>query len=259
MKDQMGREVEVPTQVRRIISLVPSQTELLNYLGLDDQIVGITKFCIHPEHIFRTKTRVGGTKQLRMEQIAALQPDLIIGNKEENEQGQIEVLMSKYPVWMSDIKSLADAYQMMEMLGSALNRRKETQDLLLNLQNRFSNLDEVISDQPIKRVAYFIWRNPWMVAGSDTFIDSMLEAGGFVNVFKEQTRYPQIQLRDLTDLNLDGILLSSEPYPFKEQHIKELADVCGSKVELVDGELFSWYGPRLLGSADELIRVHGLL
>jgi len=254
----MGREVDVPDQVRRIVSLVPSQTELLSYLGLDDRIVGITKFCVHPEHIYKTKTRIGGTKQLHLDRIAALEPDLIIGNKEENDKGQIEALMADYPVWMSDIKTLDDAYQMIMLLGSAVHRRNQAAGLLLELQTSFVNLEELLAGESVKRVAYFIWRDPWMVAGGDTFIDSMLEVGAFENVFRDRPRYPEVRLEELAELQLDAVLLSSEPYPFKEQHIAELRAVCGCGVHLVDGELFSWYGPRLLGAAGELVRVRGL-
>jgi len=257
--DQMGREVAVPDQIHRIVSLVPSQTELLSYLGLDDKIVGITKFCVHPEHIYRTKTRVGGTKQINLEQIATLQPDLIIGNKEENDQTQIEALMCEYPVWMSDIKTLDDAYQMIGMLGAVVQKQKEAATLLVALKTRFNKLTNGLVGQAPKRIAYFIWKDPWMVAGGNTFIDSMLEAGGFENAFKDQSRYPEVTLSDLGESQLDGVLLSSEPYPFKDKHIQELKAVCNCDVALADGELFSWYGPRLLGSTEELIRVRGLL
>lgn len=258
MKDQMGRQVTIPNKISRIVSLVPSQTELLSYLGLDDQLVGITKFCIHPEHIFRSKTRIGGTKQLKLEQIAALQPDLIIGNKEENEKRQIEALMADFPVWMSDIKTLEDSFQMIEMLGTAVNRSNEAAQLVIDLQTKFTNLKELLIGESRKQVAYFIWRDPWMVAGRETFIDSMLEVGGMDNVFKDRPRYPEVQLEELAELGLDAILLSSEPYPFKEKHIDELKAVCGCSVALVDGELFSWYGPRLFGSVEEILRVREL-
>ena len=115
--DMTGRRIHLPPIPQRIISLVPSQTELLYDLGLQDRVVGITKFCVHPNIWFRTKTRVGGTKQLHPKIINDLHPDLIIANKEENDKEQIEALSQKYPVWISDIKSLQDALCMIESIG----------------------------------------------------------------------------------------------------------------------------------------------
>ena len=110
--DQTGRSITIPDSPKRIISIVPSQTELLFDLGLSDEVIGITKFCVHPEEWFRKKTRVGGTKQLNMETIRSLQPDLIVANKEENEQVQVEDIAKEFPVWISDIKTLSDAKRM---------------------------------------------------------------------------------------------------------------------------------------------------
>src|SRR4051812_11307667 len=115
--DQMGNAVELEGPPSRIVSLVPSQTELLFYLGLDKEVAGITKFCIHPAEMFHSKPRVGGTKKYDFEKIRQLAPDLIIGNKEENEQKQVEELQKLYPVWMSDIRNLADALQMIRSVG----------------------------------------------------------------------------------------------------------------------------------------------
>src|ERR1700741_1030662 len=116
--DQMNREIELKGSPKRIISLVPSQTELLWHLGLREELVGITKFCVHPEEMFHTKPRVGGTKKFDLKKIAELKPDLIIGNKEENEQVQIEELMKQYPVWMSDITNLDQALDMISRVGA---------------------------------------------------------------------------------------------------------------------------------------------
>ncbi len=247
--DQMGRRVEIPSSPKRIISLVPSQTELLFELGLEYKVQGITKFCVHPEQYFKEKTKIGGTKNFNFERIEALEPDLIIGNKEENYQEGIEQLAQKYPVWMSDITEIEDAWEMMTSIGNITQRSQEADRLVGELKETFSAYSDWLHGflpQPIK-VAYFIWRKPWMVAGGDTFIDKMLQKAGFENVFGHLSRYPEIDLGDLQVQEPEWILLSSEPYPFKEEkHFAEIKEIYPkAKIKLVDGELFSWYGSRL--------------
>jgi len=158
----MGRTVEIPFPPRRIISLVPSQTELLADLGLHEEVAGITKFCIRPEEWFRTKTRVGGTKQLHLDRIEALQPDLIIGNKEENERGQIEALMEKYPVWMSDIKTLSDACAMITQIGELCDKKEGAESIAEEIRKRFNDFRsaQLQNAKPKLKAAYFIWRKP---------------------------------------------------------------------------------------------------
>ena len=241
----MGRSFVVPKVPLRIVSLVPSQTELLYDLGLEDRVVGITKFCIHPEDWFRGKERVGGTKKLHLDRIAALNPDLIIGNKEENERSQIEELSASYPVWMSDIQDLEDAYNMMLRIGKLTQTGGKAQSMVRQLRIDFDDLSPSKTPQ---KVAYFIWRNPWMVAGHSTFINHLLKQCGWKNVFSDTDgRYPIAEAETIAAKQPDLVLLSSEPYPFKEQHIAELQHLCPqAKIALVDGELFSWYGSRLL-------------
>ncbi len=247
--DQLQRNLDVnPYPPQRIISLVPSQTELLHYLGLEDQVVGITKFCIHPDHWFRSKTRVGGTKQLNLDRIQSLQPDLIIGNKEENDKDQIKALMEQYPVWMSNIHKLNDAFEMILEIGRLTATTSRAAPLIQELKSRFVKLT-IPPKRP--KVAYFIWRRPFMVAANQTFIHEMILAAGFQNAFEHKTRYPEIRLQELTSMDIDYILLSSEPYPFKGQHFEEFKPFCQQAViKIVDGELFSWYGSRLLYSTD---------
>jgi ABC-type Fe3+-hydroxamate transport system substrate-binding protein len=251
--DQLNRRIDLPSQPKRIISLVPSQTELLYDLGLRDEIVGITKFCIHPQEWFRTKTRVGGTKKYDFEKIKALKPDLIIGNKEENQQEQIEELMKLYNVWMSDIYTLKDAFGMIAALGALLGKNTEATNLKLEIESKFhqfqnENIPHLTSDILHLKTAYFIWRKPYMVAGHDTFINEMLKLCGFENIFTDRTsRYPEVSVEEIKAAKPELILLSSEPYPFKEQHIQEFRDqLPDAQIRVVDGELFSWYGSRLL-------------
>jgi ABC-type Fe3+-hydroxamate transport system substrate-binding protein len=241
--DQLGRVVELNQVPKKIISLVPSQTELLFYLGLDKEMVGITRFCIHPENKFKTVRKIGGTKQLDIEQIKALQPDLIIANKEENERTQIEELSDLFPVWISDINNLDSAMQMIRQIGQLVGKEKEAHCLANQISERFSRFVPLSSDI---KTAYFIWRKPYMVAGKATFIDAMLQYCGLDNVVNEE-RYPQLTATGLQTLNPDLLLLSSEPYPFGQKHIDEFkALLPNAKILLVDGEMFSWYGSRLL-------------
>lgn len=232
---------------KRIISLVPSQTELLFELGLHDEIVGITKFCVYPADRVKGKSIVGGTKTLTMERIHALRPDLIIANKEENTRAEIEYLQQHYPVHVTDMVTIADALAMIHDLGNLTGKQPEANDLVQRITTLFLSMPG-FSNQS---VAYFIWRNPYMVAANDTFIHSMLTQAGFQNAFAQETRYPEITLDTLKRAHPDLIFLSSEPYPFSQKHIEEFQAICPSaKVVLVDGEVFSWYGSRLLLAPD---------
>ena len=245
--DQLNRVVNLPQVPQRIISIVPSQTELLFYLGLNAEVIGVTKFCIHPADKFKARTKVGGTKQLNIDQIRALQPDLIIANKEENERSQVEELMNICPVWISDIHDLDSALEMISSIGSLINRETEANALCSDIVSRFNNLVLPVTNL---KVAYFIWRKPYMVAGSDTFIDSMLKKCGLTNVINKD-RYPEITSQEIIATDPDLIFLSSEPYPFKQKHIDEFQTLLpNAKVILVDGEMFSWYGSRLLYAPD---------
>ncbi len=244
--DQTGRTVLLKTTPQRIISLVPSQTELLYDLGLDESVVGITKFCVHPPEWFYTKTRVGGTKKLHMDIIHQLQPDLIIANKEENVKEQIEECAKNYPVWVSDVNNLADAYEMIEQIGLITDKAKESKEIIISIKKEFSRPGNIHSPLGAGGTCYLIWNVPYMTVGSDTFIHSMLEAAGFENAFKNQKRYPEITLEELKTKNLKTLFLSSEPYPFKQKHIDELQPLLPhTKIVLVNGEMFSWYGSHL--------------
>ncbi len=242
----MCRQVDVPAIPSRIISLVPSQTELLFDLGAWDSVVGITRFCTHPKEECKQKVRVGGTKQLNLEVIEQLQPDLIIGNKEENEKEQLELLMERFPVWMSDILSIDDAVEMIVKIGGLVNKTESATSIAENIQQSFSALRDYTRNlYPSLKVAYFIWKDPYMVAARNTFINSVLELSNLENCFKS-LRYPVITASELREADPDLILLSSEPYPFKEKHLQEFKSICPrAKVLLADGEMFSWYGSRL--------------
>jgi ABC-type Fe3+-hydroxamate transport system substrate-binding protein len=241
--DQMNRAVNIPSTPKKIISIVPSQTELLFDLGLDEEIAGVTKFCIHPADKVKRRLKVGGTKKLNINQIKKINPDLIIGNREENEKDQIEELTQHFPVWMSDVSDLDDALDMIRKVGQLVGREEKALQMAATIAASFDNLK--IKSSSLK-VAYMIWRKPYMVAGKDTFIDDMLKRCGLKNAF-ESERYPETFPGQIVDANPDLVFLSSEPYPFTERHITEFqALVPDADIRLVDGEFFSWYGSRLL-------------
>lgn len=248
-KDQLGQLIELTQIPKRIISLVPSQSELLWDLGLRDELIGITKFCIHPNEMFKFKDRVGGTKTLDIHKIRSLKPDLIIGNKEENEYAQIKELQNEFPVWMSDIYNLNDAYKMISDIGELVHKKNEATRLVSNIQKSFSVIKKYN-----KTVLYLIWKNPFMAAGNSTFIGDVLNQMGLINSLKNSDlRYPELTMDEIKNLNPNLIFLSSEPFPFKESHINELKQlVPNATIKLVDGELFSWYGSRLLKSVEYL-------
>lgn len=241
LKDQMNRTIRLEKFPERIVSLVPSQTELLFDLGLGDRVVGITKFCIHPKEWYKNKTRVGGTKSLHLEVIEKLNPDLIIGNKEENTQADIDALEKKYPVYMSDIFTVEDALVMISDIG-----------ILTGTELTATKITQVVKDDfdsfapQNKNVLYLIWADPFMAAGENTFIGDVIRKIGFKNCIRDSNaRYPELSLEQIAELNPDLIFLSSEPFPFSESHAKKIARTYKGKIDFVDGELFSWYGSRM--------------
>jgi ABC-type Fe3+-hydroxamate transport system substrate-binding protein len=257
--DQLKDSIEVRFPPRRIVSLVPSQTELLFDLGLENEVVGITKFCVHPSQWNQEKKIIGGTKNFNIALIDSLAPDLIIGNKEENDEQGIHELKMRYPVWMSDIYDLAGAAAMIRSIGELT----DTSPLANQINDQINLSFQSIQKSPHKkRVLYMIWRNPWMAAGGKTFINSMLQSIGFENCLSSESRYPELTTKEILQLSPELIFLSTEPFPFKQTHIEELQNLApNTKVMLVDGEMFSWYGSRLIQAPkyfDRLLNeVHG--
>lgn len=240
----MNFTIRLESSPCRIVSLVPSQTQLLHYLKLEDEVVGITKFCIQPDVWFRSKTRVGGTKSIDIEKVQSLNPDLIIGNKEENSIEDIEALKAIAPVWMSDIYTLDDSLEMIRSISEITGKQKIGNDLVSKITNEFNALEQYLEGIDIngKTALYYIWKEPYMVSGINTFVDEMLSKCGLINATNIE-RYPEI---DAADYQPDFVFLSSEPFPFKEEHVADFQlKYPNSKIVLVDGEMFSWYGSKL--------------
>lgn len=234
----------LPVAPKRIVSLVPSQTALLHTLGLEAETIGITKFCIHPAAWRKDKTIIGGTKSIHIDRVMALQPDLIIANKEENIKEQVEALAKHFPVWVTDVNNLEDAYQMIMGIGSLTHTQAAANKCVQEITQAFEILPQ---DAPKIPACYLIWKDPYMTIGGDTFISDMMNKAGWQNVCSHLSRYPTIDIEQIIQSKCEWILLSSEPYPFSQKHIQELStQLPHCKILLVDGEIFSWYGSHLL-------------
>jgi len=256
--DQLGTSHTFETAPKRIISLVPSQTELLYDLGLEENIIGITKFCVHPYHFKSTKKIVGGTKKVHIEKIRLLNPDIIICNKEENTLEIVESLQEIAPVWVTNIVTIDDNLEMISQFGKLFNKRTEAQKWLDKINFAYKDFQIFIQNYELRKVAYFIWKNPYMVAGSDNFINEMLKLNNFKNIYEERGRYPEVIIQKM---RIQGdpeiVFLSSEPYPFKDEDAFEIGKCTHhAKMVFVDGEMFSWYGSRILKAFDYFKKMH---
>ena len=244
--DQIGISFSLPTPAKKIVSCVPSLTEMLFDIGLETEVAGRTKFCIHPNEKVKKVKQYGGTKTLNVKQIMDLKPDLIICAKEENEKSQIEILKKNFPVYTADIKTLDDNIAVINDIGFLTGHEDEATVLADKIKIEFEEVKLAL--QPHTCI-YLIWNDPIMAAGGDSFINEMLRYAGFNNLMHDKMRYPVISEQNLAALQPEYILLSSEPYPFKEKHISYYSAISpASKVILVDGELFSWYGSRILNA-----------
>lgn len=239
--DQLNRNVVIRSNPERIISLVPSQTELLFDLGLGDKVIGVTKFCIHPPEAIANRTVIGGTKNIDVEKIKTLKPDLIIANKEENEHQAISTLEQLFPVWVSNVTDRSSAMDMIATLGEMLHCNVKANELINQINANFQGVQK----RQNQNTLYLIWRDPFMAAGTDTFIHAMITEMGLKNAVST-IRYPSLTKEELIAINPAVIMLSSEPYPFKEKHQHELQSwLPNAIIILVDGEMFSWYGSRM--------------
>ena len=253
--DQLGVPLTFDHPPRKIISLVPSQTELLYALGLDASVIGITTFCIHPSHWKKTKTIIGGTKKIHTSKIFQLEPDCVIANKEENVREEVLMLAERFPVYTSDVSTLSDAVQMIRDIGRITGKEAIAESIILKISTAFENLSRLNFRR--RKAAYLIWKNPYMTIGGDTFINDMMQRSGFDNVFAASKRYPVIHLQQIEQAGCDVIFCSTEPYPFKVKDVEELRKrFPRSQVILVDGEAFSWYGSRLTETPAYLEKLH---
>jgi len=252
VSDQLGEVLSFDAKPQKIVSLVPSITELLYDLGAGKKLIGRTKFCIHPSVINSEIQNIGGTKNPKRTVIQELQPDLIIANKEENNEDDVIALREICPVYVSDVKTVDDTRDLINSMGVLLQAEARANDLTKELDKALKQCKLLTGT-----VAYLIWKDPYMTIGHDTYIHHMLETVGLHNVYGDNTRYPKITIEMIQGANPDYIFLSSEPFPFKKNHLAEISNsIPQTSVILVDGEFFSWYGTRLLkksGYVQELL------
>ena len=233
---------------KRIITLVPSLTETLFELGLEDQIIGVTKFCVHPYHLKSVKINVGGTKNVHIEKVKALNPDIIIANKEENTLEVVAALEGICPVFVTDIVTIEDTLKTIEDFGKIFRRTTDAKKWVEKIRFANDDFESFMKEKAWQKVAYLIWRDPYMAAGDGTFINEMLKLNRLENIYaSHEGRYPEVEIRKM---RIQGdpelVFLSSEPYPFKEEHAFEIGRATHhAKTVFVDGEMFSWYGTRL--------------
>lgn len=246
VRDALGNELLLDAPPRRIVSLVPSQTELLFELGVGEQVVGVTKFCVRPDEARAGRRSVGGTKTPDLARIRALKPDFVLANREENRAEDIAAIAEFAPVYVTDVNSLPQALAMTRAVGFALGAEARAARIAADIENAFAGLPKLDG----LRCAYLIWREPWMAAGGGTFIGDLLPRLGLDNVIEARARYPELTLDELAAAAPDVVLLSSEPYPFKRTHGAELAAALPqARIVPVDGEMFCWPGSRLLAAA----------
>lgn len=246
MKDHVGRQINCPDNPHRIISICPAITETLFALDIGQNVIGRTKYCIFPEDKVEQVPIVGGTKEVNVDLIKQLAPDLIIAEKEENTAAIVEQLEKIAPVFVAEVQSIEDSYRLIETLGMLTNKEELSEIIVHQAREEFSQLANIANGH----IAYAIWRKPYMVVGKTTYINSVLTHIGFNNPFtRKDGRYPAVSVEALQEVALDYLLLASEPFPYSEKHIAEFqAFLPETNIILVDGEMF-WYGAKMLDAA----------
>jgi iron complex transport system substrate-binding protein len=233
----------------RLVSLCPSLTELVFDLGRGGDLVGRTRFCVHPRELVGAVEVVGGTKNPKVERIVALRPDLVLLNEEENRREDGEALRAAGIACHTSMpRTAAETAAMVRSIGGALGRSEAAEAIAGRIEAAAERVRRESAALPPVRYAYLIWRRPWMTASDDTFVAGLLGLAGGVNVFGgAETRYPEITAAELAAAAPERVLLSSEPFPFKPEHAAELARLSGlpeRTFHFVDGELLSWHGSR---------------
>jgi ABC-type Fe3+-hydroxamate transport system substrate-binding protein len=245
----------------RIVSLVPSLTELIIDLGLADALVGRTGFCVHPRAIVRRIPKVGGTKGFDLDKVRALSPTHVIVNIDENRREEVdalrEALQDPVPhLIVTHPLGPRDNLDLYRLFGGIFGREAEATALCAGFEREWAALAELAGSLPRQKVLYLIWQKPWMTVSRDTYISRMLAAAGWETVCnavpaESAQRYPEVDPAKVAG-DIDLLLLSSEPFPFRQKHLDELASepaLAGTQIALIDGEMVSWYGSRA---------VHGL-
>lgn len=252
--DASGTALAGAAPPRRIVSLIPSTTELLCAMGLAEALVGVTVYCVEPRDVVRTKTRVGGEKNPDLERIRALAPDLVIANIEENSRHHVEVLREwGIPVWVTYPRTVADSLRMIRELGEVTGARQRAAALLAEIEPLYAQVRANTSRRAPAAVFYAIWRDPYMTINGDTYISDVLAVCGARNVFANHAdRYPTVTLDEVAARRPDVIVLPDEPFRFRRAHIKDFEPyvdvpaVRHRRIHLLEGKAFAWHGPRIM-------------
>jgi ABC-type Fe3+-hydroxamate transport system substrate-binding protein len=237
----------------RIVCLVPSITELICELGLAGFLVGRTGFCIHPRETLRSVPKLGGTKDVRLDAVRALAPTHLVVNIDENPREVVEALADCVPhVIVTHPCVPADNLALYRLLGGIFGREPAAERLAAALQAALAEAAAVAAALPPERVLYLIWREPWMTVARDTYVAAMLAAVGWQTLPAVEggptgaARYPAFDWDAPWLAEIERVLLSSEPYPFRARHVDEVAALAGRPANLIDGEMASWYGSRAI-------------
>ena len=251
MIDAVGADHPRAAADARIVSLVPSITELVCDLGLATRLVGRTGFCVHPRETVKAIPKVGGTKDVDVEALRALAPTHVIVNVDENRKETVDAIARFVPhVIVTHPVAPRDNLALYRLIGGIFGREREAEALCAGFEAALADVGRAAADLPSERVLYLIWRDPWMTVSRDTYIARTLALVNWETVPERATaRYPEIALDEATLAGVDLVLASSEPYMFRERHVAELAalpPLAGKRVALIDGEMTSWYGSRAI-------------
>ena len=242
----------------RIVSLVPSITEMLCDFGLAPQLVGRTGFCIHPRALVASIAKVGGTKDVNLDKIRQLAPSHVIVNIDENTKPVADALATFVPhVVVTHPCAPRDNLALAHLLGGIFDVADTTATWCAQFEQEYVSLQAAAHGNPRSHtLLYCIWKDPWMTVSADTYIARMMaEIGWQVPLFDNPARYPAFTWTPELLARIDGVLLSSEPYRFTQAHVDELSQQIGKPVALIDGEMMSWYGTRALAGLRYLQQV----
>lgn len=261
--DALGRSLTVRQRPERIVSLVPSLTEALFAFGLEQEIVGVTRFCVEPRRGVAGKTKVGGTKALDVAKIEALEPDLVIASAEENSPGDVTQLFDHgCPVFVTMVTSVQSAIDLLRQLATITGTTAAARPIIQGAKKALTFVQATGAGGERVRVFCPVWRNPYMTCSRGTYMDDVVTVCGGRNVFDERReRYPRVELAEMAALDPQVILLPSEPYRFTKRHkadFRAFADVTAVKnghIFLIDGRMLTWYGPRIAQSLSEVKRL----
>jgi ABC-type Fe3+-hydroxamate transport system substrate-binding protein len=258
--DAVGTRHTPARREARIVSLVPSITELVCDLGLAEQLVGRTGFCVHPREVVRRIPKVGGTKDVDLDRLRALRATHVILNIDENKEEDARSLAEFVPeLIVTHPLAPLDNLALYRLIGGIFGREDRAEALCGEFEAAYAALQSAARGFPPDRVLYLIWKNPWMTVSRDTYVSRMLALVKWETVPAERgDRYPEIQLDSGVLDGADAVLLSSEPYPFRERHVAELRAeplLAKKRIALIDGEMTSWYGSRAIEGLGYLRRL----